>query len=253
MPLLDFLATSNTFRQWLHTTNNLISTISNTSVFILVSQNATPNTTTGNVSINGTMSIVTVTANGTVTANVFSGNGVSITSLNATALATGTVPDARLLGTYTLITANNSTYAFGKSEGALNVNNALTANQSTYLAGAAVTGNSTALTVGANVYVNQSTLFVGNSIANSVLTSISFSVANSTNTATMTPISFTVGTQVANTKGFHAGANVYANTTTFFVGNSSSNVVIAAGSLTINGTAVTPVSLDPVVAAIALG
>ena len=133
MPLLDFLATSNTFRQWLATTNNLISTISNTSVFVLVSQNATPDTTTGNVSINGTMTIATVTANGTITANVFSGNGVSLTTLNASALATGTVPDARLSGTYTLITANNSTYAFGKSEGALNVNSATQATNATNL------------------------------------------------------------------------------------------------------------------------
>jgi len=49
------------------------------------------------------------------------------------------------------------------------------------------------------------------------------------------------------------GANVTANTSTVFVGNSTSNVVISAGSITVNGTALIPVSLDPVVAAIALG
>ena len=62
----------------------------------------------------------------------------STTGMNASALSTGTVPDARLSGTYTLITANNATFAFGKSEGALNVNSATTAttaNNSTYAFG----------------------------------------------------------------------------------------------------------------------
>jgi len=134
-----------------------------------------------------------VTIAGNVSASALSGNGISLTSLNASnlgsgtvplarldanvllttsttginasALSTGTVPDGRLSGTYTNITANT----------------ALTANQSTYLAGAAVTGNSTALTVGANVYVSQSTVFVGNSTINAVHTSTTLGVyANST-------------------------------------------------------------------------
>jgi len=46
------------------------------------------------------------------------------TGINASALSTGTVGDGRLSGTYTLMTANNATYAFGKSENQLNVNSA---------------------------------------------------------------------------------------------------------------------------------
>ena len=98
-------------------------------------------------------------------------------------------------GTYTNVTANNATYAFGKLEGVLNVNSAVTANQATYLAGITVSGNSTALTI---------------------------------------------------------GANVYANTTTVFLGNATSNTVITGGNITINGISVLT-GLDPVVAAIALG
>jgi len=157
MPLLDFLATSNTFRQWLATTNNLISTISNTSVFVLVSQNATPNTTTGNVSINGTMTIATVTANGTVTANVFSGNGVSLTTLNASALATGTVPLGRLSS------ANSS------ANGVVDTTTQSFAGNKTFDNNVAITGY---LTVGNNtITLNSTTLIVGNSAANLVFTS----------------------------------------------------------------------------------
>ena len=156
MPLLDFLATSNTFRQWLATTNNLISTISNTSVFVLVSQNATPNTTTGNVSINGTMTIATVTANGTVTANVFSGNGVSLTTLNASALATGTVPLGRLSS------ANSS------ANGVVDTTTQSFAGNKTFDNNVAITGY---LTVGNNtITLNSTTLIVGNSAANLVFT-----------------------------------------------------------------------------------
>ena len=256
MPLPDFLSTSNTFRQWLATTNNLTSHVDNTSVYLLVSQNATPRLSTGNISVNGTITLNTTTLNTTaytgtasnatnlnsqpasyyvntsnfstgtlaiarLDANVLlttSSTGInasalstgtvanarldsniifttSTTGINATALSTGTVPDGRLSGTYTNITANNATYAFGKLEGVLNVNSAVTANQATYLAGITVSGNSTALTI---------------------------------------------------------GANVYANTTTVFLGNSTSNTVITGGNITINGISVLT-GLDPVVAAIALG
>lgn len=57
------------------------------------------------------------------------------TGINAAALSAGTVANGRLSGTYTNVTANNSTYAFGKTELALNVNSATTANNSTYAFG----------------------------------------------------------------------------------------------------------------------
>ena len=110
----------------------------------------------------GTLAIARLDANVILT--------TSSTGINATALSTGTVPDGRLSGTYTNITANNATYAFGKLEGVLNVNSAVTANQATYLAGATVSGNSTALTIGSNVYANTTTVFLGNSTSNTVIT-----------------------------------------------------------------------------------
>ena len=44
-------------------------------------------------------------------------------------------------------------------------------------------------------------------------------------------------TMVVNASGFYAGANVYANTTAVFVGNSSVNTAMTAGSVTVNGGA----------------
>ncbi|MGV1037715.1 MAG: beta strand repeat-containing protein [Candidatus Nanopelagicales bacterium] len=55
--------------------------------------------------------------------------------INAAWITTGTLPAAQLSGTYANATVNNSTFAFGKAEGALNVNSALTSNNSTYAFG----------------------------------------------------------------------------------------------------------------------
>ncbi len=215
--LPSIVQTTDSFNTWFDATNNVISHLANTSVFLLLSQNATPsvaqgnaafgnvvtiptlvvntsanvagttvnvsanlnhtgttatftsnvvvsaatlqvggNTTlagafvnvatgrlqvTGNVTFSNSMVLVgnatfsnTVSVTGAATFNstvlvsgVLTANGSGVTSINASALATGTVPSGRLSGTYSDMTANNATYAFGKSEGALNVNSATSA------------------------------------------------------------------------------------------------------------------------------
>ena len=70
--------------------------------------------------------------------------------------------------------------------------------------------NVSTLTVGANVTINTSTVFVGNSTANVIHTGSALTV----------------------------GANVTMNATTVFVGNSSVNTSITAGSVLVNGAAV---------------
>jgi len=96
MPLPSLIQTSETFNTWFDATNNLISHVSNTSVYVLASQNATPNTTTGNISLNGTMTTASLIANANVsfggttlasgvlrvTSNSTQGNGAVIVSGN---------------------------------------------------------------------------------------------------------------------------------------------------------------------------
>ena len=53
-------------------------------------------TGTGNVNTTGTItSSGAITSSGTVTGNTFSGSGASLTNLNASNLASGTIPDVR--------------------------------------------------------------------------------------------------------------------------------------------------------------
>lgn len=52
------------------------------------------------------------TATGTIS-GTYSGSGASLTSLNASELSSGTVPSARLTGTYANVTANNSSFLGG--------------------------------------------------------------------------------------------------------------------------------------------
>jgi len=61
---------------------------------------------------------------GTITAGAFSGNGASLTNLNAGALASGTVPSACLTGTYSgaLIFSNSSNRFSGNGAGLTNLN-----------------------------------------------------------------------------------------------------------------------------------
>lgn len=67
--------------------------------------------------------------------------------------------------------------------------------------------NSTGLFVGANVVVNASTVFIGNSTANATHNSILVQVSNSTFTSNLTPASLTIGTTVVNSTGISIAAN----------------------------------------------
>ena len=115
MPLPDFLSTSNTFRQWLATTNNLISHVDNTSVYILASQNATPRVTTGNISIDGTITLGATTLNTTA----YTGTASNATNLNsqpgsyytnASNLNAGTLAIARLDANVLLTTSGITSF-----------------------------------------------------------------------------------------------------------------------------------------------
>lgn len=137
------------------------------------------------------------------------------------------------------------------------------------------TGNTTAVSVGANLIANSTALFVGNSTVNLVASQTSTVVGNSTQTTSVGITLITQGNNSVNSQftnellkianstvsvntsaaGFvtgifnanqtmvSVGANVYANATTLFVGNSAASIALGNGSIT--GTAnlnVTPTS-----------
>lgn len=117
--------------------------------------------------------------------------------------------------------ANNATYAFGKTEGNLNVNSALSANNATNAFGKA----EGALNVNSALSANNSTYAYGKTEGN--LNVNSAVGANQVTGATVN----------TNASAVLVGANVYINTSAVFVGNASVNVVITQNALKINGGA----------------
>lgn len=82
----------------------------------------------------------------------------------ATLIGNSTGPYGKAESSLSVATANNSTYAFGKNEINLNVNNALTSNNSSYLGGTAASDYQTTAGLSANVAKlssNNSTYFGG--------------------------------------------------------------------------------------------
>lgn len=140
--------------------------------------------------------------------------------------------------------------------------------------------NASHVTVGANVVINTTSLFMGNSTVNtyhgldsitlsnstysSVLThnriafgnttanvsanSTLLQIANSTATANLNPLSLTIGSSVVNSIAVAAGANAILGTTGLFVGNSTVNAVINSTSLAFgNSSSNTKISLPTAV------
>ena len=67
-------------------------------------------TGTGNVNTTGTItSSGAITSSGTITGNTFSGSGASLTNLNASNLASGTIPDARFPSALPAVDGSNLT------------------------------------------------------------------------------------------------------------------------------------------------
>jgi hypothetical protein len=99
------------------------------------------------------------------------------------------------------------------------------------------------VSVGANVYANATTIFAGNSTVNASHTSALIQVSNSSATANLSAIDLKVGIATVNTIQISVGANVYANATTFFVGNSTINSSRTSTQLTFtNATATASVN-----------
>lgn len=128
-------------------------------------------------------------------------------------------------------TALNGTAGFTFDK---NTNNVTIAN--TLTVGGATIANSTVLQVGANVNLNTSTIFVGNSTVNAFVNSTTFQIANSSGTANLTPTTLTVqnfgGSQV------NTAANLAVSSANVSMPNANLAVkdLNVSGNLIVSGT-----------------
>jgi len=91
----------------------------------------------------------------------------------------------------------------------------------------------TDLALGANVDLNTTRLFIGNTTANLNANSVLVTVADASGVANLQPTQLLIGTTIVNSTMLAAGANVVANTTALYVGNSTANAVLSQGALVV--------------------
>ena len=133
---------ANTFGNWVDATNDIIVTVGNSSHYILVSQNATPTVSTGNISVNGVMTLATLKANGGI------GTAGQFLTSNGSTIHWSTVVDANsstsgLVNTSVQTFTGNKTFADNVAvTGSITVN-ALSANGGLGTAGQFLTSNAT--------------------------------------------------------------------------------------------------------------
>lgn len=131
-------------------------------------------------------------------------------------------------------TANNATYAFGKTEGAINANSALSANNSTYLNGqlAAYYTNATNISTGTLAAARLPALYLGTTTIQS--TSAAQAVTGITTLATgnTTVTGFVNASASVNSAILSVGTNFVANSTQVTLGNTKRLVFTANGGQT---------------------
>jgi hypothetical protein len=239
---------NNTFEFWRARTNELATLMSN--CVITTTANLASAQTAGNAAISGRFSANSLTAANVYTNSVLTVNVSSINSVSEDYYFT--------VNTTTLTLGNNTcnTYITPIS---IRANNVLVNDN--------VAINTSALFVGdinGNLVVNKTSVYIqSNDIVNTVLTSTSFRVSNNNvnsnltyNTLTIgnvvvnsTSVSFptVTGTPVINSSTIVIGANVYANTSTLLIGNSTVNSTVNSTMVQMSnssGTAnLTPVHL----------
>ena len=174
---------------------------------------------TGNLNLNSNSitNVVNFTASGTVTGGSFSGNGASLTALNATQLTTGTIPVARING--------GTSAQFVRGDGAYS--NALLGD----------------LVVGSAGSTGAAGLSIGNVL------NLSFAEGSGTSVANVFRQSSSAATIIANGYKYTATANGFASSTGISWAKSAIGIGVIAGGITFyadaaatvaNGTDVTP-------------
>lgn len=230
----------------------------NTTSFFVGNTTVNTNITAGQVSISGVTvnsSIYQGTANN---ANNLNGQPATFYT-NATNITTGTLPDARLSSA---IVNTSAAFTLG---GAITFQANVTVGNSTV--NVATTNSAVTINAGNTAVLNGSSLSVGNSTSNVVANTTGFFVngasiyTNATNLTTGTLPDARLSAAVVNTSGnftvsgnlnftgvnvnfvtLYSGANVYINTTSHFVGNSTVNTNMTAGQISLSGVTINSTS-----------
>lgn len=174
-----------------------------------------------------------------------------IITANTTFANTGNSTISRTAQLYGTLGSNNvvvTNALRGGNVNGLTANLVITSNATAYVAADAgirvLAGNSTSnsylnpvgvyLGLGtANSFVNSIAIITqSNSIVNTNITPTRIQIANSTSTANITPTAFQTGIFTGNTTAMSVGANIFANATTLYVGNSTVNSAFGNGSWT---------------------
>ncbi|MDC3266291.1 hypothetical protein OAU13_00030 [bacterium] len=175
----------------------------------------------GNSTVNAVLTSSSLDIDGTIT----SGN----VSVNGYVNATSTISVGNeVVANSTALLIGNSTVNAVLTSSSLDIDGTITSGN------VSVTGfvNATStVQVGANVIANTSALFIGNSSVNAVLTSSSLDIDGTITSGNVSVTGFVNATSTV-----QVGANVIANTSALFIGNSTVNAVLTASSLDIDGT-----------------
>ena len=221
---------TDSFEIWLLETNELLHALSTEII--------TANTTyanTGNTTHPRTAQLYgTFGSNNLVVSNWVRGGNVGTLFANLN-VATNTVVSNSTAANVNLMVSNNGSFSYINPVGGHFGNT--NANSSINSIAAVIQSNSSV-----NTYVNATSIVIqSNSTVNTNYSATLLQAANSTATANVTPTSFKTGIFEGNTTAAAVGANLIANSTALFIGNTTQNNIItqttiAIGNSTVNTT-----------------
>ena len=161
-----------------------------------------------------------------------------IITANATYANTGTTANKRTAQLYGTLGANTVVVTDsiqGGNVNGLSANLVISTNATAYSASDAnikvLVGNSSV-----NSYLGTDTLALGLGTSNTLANTTLVKVEDAGSSANMTADGFISGISVINTTSVAVGANVIANSSAFFVGNSTVNTTISSATVTTDGT-----------------
>lgn len=267
--------TQDTFENWLLLTNELLSSLSQE----IVTANSTYSNT-GNTSVKRNSQLIgsfgantitvtdelrggninsgysqlkistnTIIGNTTATNIVFQvANSTSLSYLTPTGSYFGNTASNSSLTSTAIILQTSATVNTNISATQLQVSNSTNTATVTPISFATglFTGNTTCISVGANVVVNSTSLQIGNSTVNTVITQSQAVISNSTFTMTLTPFSLVTGNSTVNNSSNSTSVilnngtqSVQANSTAVIVGNSTVNSTLTSSQLVIGNSSQT--------------